>query len=102
MFTMFKQLFTMITVWLSTAEILGRSANNAAGALESMSVSLKEEQDFKQQLSKHDLQERILKSQAKLDQAQASYEASKPRSKAITTAVNSKPATRKPRAKKVA
>lgn len=102
MFTMFKQLFSMITVWLSTAEILGRSANNAAGALESMSVSLKEEQDFKQQLSKHDLQERILQSQAKLDKAQASYEASKPVLQRSKPTVNTKPASSRTKRTKAA
>lgn len=96
MFAMFKQFFNMITVWFSTLESLGRSANNAALGLEAASVSLKAEQEFKQQLNQHDLQERILASQEKLDKAKAHYEASKP-SKSVS---NSKPtATRAKRSK---
>jgi len=102
---MFKQFFNMITIWFSTLESVGRSANNAALGLEAASVSLKAEQEFKQQLNQHDLQERILASQEKLDKARAHYEASKPvivRSKPVPALPSTKPATRKPRAKKVA
>lgn len=98
MFAMFKQFFNMITIWFSTLESLGRSANNAALGLEAASVSLKAEQEFKQQLNQHDLKERILASQAKLDKAQATYEASKPsRSVSIT-----KPASSRAKRSKVA
>jgi hypothetical protein len=97
MFAMFKQFFNMITIWFSTLESVGRSANNAALGLEAASVSLKAEQEFKQQLNQHDLQERILASQEKLDKARAHYEASKPRNKPSPAVSSTKPVVRKPR-----
>lgn len=102
MFAMFKQFFNMITVWFSTLESLGRSANNAALGLEAASVSLKAEQEFKQQLNQHDLQERILASQEKLDKAKAHYEASKPVLQRSKPVANSKPVTRTARKPKTA
>ncbi len=103
MFSFITRLFAMFTVWVSVFESLGRSANNSAEALEYTTVSLKDEQKFNHTLKDHELRERIIASQMKLDKATASYEASKPskaaqvQSKSVS---NSKPtATRKPRSK---
>ena len=102
MFTMFKQLFSMITVWLSTIEIIGIAANKGAGAIESMADAMKEEQDFKRDIQRNELQQKILASQTKTDQAKAAYEASKPVLQRSKPVVNSKPATRTTRKPKTA
>jgi anti-sigma-K factor RskA len=105
MFSFITRLFSMFTVWVSVFESLGRSANNSAEALEYTTVSLKDEQKFNHTLKDHELRERIIASQMKLDKAQATYEQSKPSKQAQVQSkpvVNSKPATRTTRKPKTA